>query len=140
MNHGMHVGGGHPPYHGGGRGRGGRGTFGGRGGHNVPPHGSMPIPPAGWYNNNDLNNPPASPSGTPGDTTSTDPQHVVVVLGDGPSNSTNVATVEGVGVATSVPGKDDQNVNVDPLSSMDPLRQNLPDIRGVTAPAVPGEN
>ena len=121
--HGMHS-------HHGGRGR-GRGGYGGRGaGHHLPPT----MPSTGWYHNADLNN-PAAPSITPGDVTSAEPQHVVVVLGDGPSNSTNVAAAETVKAS-----EEEQAGQADPLSSMDPLRQNLPEIGGVAAPAVSGEN
>jgi hypothetical protein len=65
----------------------------------------------------------------------------VVVLGDGPSNSTNVATAESVNASAAVSGQDEQKANTgpDPLSSMDPLRQTLPDMGGVATPAVPGE-
>lgn len=131
MNHGAH----HHHHHGG-RGRGGRGAYGGRGGgNNLPPSGSMPMPPNGWYNNNDV-----SPSAVPGDVGSVDPQHVVVVLGDGPSNSTNVATVESVSASGAVSGQDDPTTSTtDPLSSMDPLRQSLPDIGGVATQSVSGE-
>jgi hypothetical protein len=96
--------------------------------------------PAEWYTTNDMNNPPVSPSATPGDVTSVDPQHVVVVLGDGPNNSTNVAAAESVNASAAVPGQDEQKVTTDPLSSMDPLRQTLPDMGGVATPVVPGEN
>ena len=116
--------------HHGGRGR-GRGGYGGRGaGHHLPPT----MPSTGWYHNADLNN-PAAPSITPGDVTSAEPQHVVVVLGDGPSNSRNVAAAETVKAS-----EEEQAGQADPLSSMDPLRQNLPEIGGVAAPAVSGEN
>ena len=135
MNHGMHGGGGHSQHHGGGRGRGGRGGYGGRGGNNLPP-----MPSTGWYNNNDLNKPPGPPPPNPTDVTSADPQHVVVVLGDGPSNSNNVATADSVNTSAVVSGKDETKANADPLSSMDPLRQTLPDMGGVAAPAVSGEN
>ncbi len=119
-------------HHHGGRGRGGRGGYAGRGGgNNLPPSGLMPS--TGWYNNNN----PVSPSVTPGDA---DPQHVVVVLGDGPSNSNNVATADNVNASAAVIGEDEQKVNADPLSSMDPLRQSLPDMGGAAAPAVTGEN
>jgi hypothetical protein len=137
MNHVVH---GHPHHHGGGRAHGGQGEFGGRGGNNLPPSGSLTMPSTGWYNNNDMNNPPVSPSAVPGDVASVDPQHVVVVLGDGPSNSTNVAAAESVSASAVVSGQDEQKVSTDPLSSMDPLRQTLPDIGGVATPAVPGEN
>lgn len=130
----------HPQLLGGGRGRGDRGVFGGRGGNNLPPSGNLAMPPAGWYTNNDMNNPPVSPSATHGDVASVDPQHVVVVLGDGPSNSTNVAAAESVSASATVPEQDEQKVTTDPLSSMDPLRQTLPDMGGVATPAVPGEN
>ena len=123
--------------HHGGRGRGGRGGYGGRGGggHHLPPT----MPSTGWYHNADLNN-PAAPSTAPGDVTPAEPQHVVVVLGDGPSNSTNVATAESVNASAGGIGEDEQNGQADPLSSMDPLRQSLPEIGGVAAPAVSGEN
>jgi len=140
MNYVVHGGGGHPQHHGG-RGRGGRGGFSGRGGNNLPPSGSMTMPPTEWYSNNDLNNNPSgSPSATTGDVVSSDSPHVVVVLGDGPSNSTNVAIAESAGASAVVSGQDEQNAKVDPLSSMDPLRQSLPDMGGVATPAAPGEN
>jgi len=127
MSHGMHG------HHHGGRGRGGRGGYGGRGGgNNLPPSGSMTMPSTGWYNNN-----PGSPSVTP---VEADPQHVVVVLGDGPSNSTNVAAAENVNTSPAVIGEEEQKVNADPLSSMEPLRQSLPEMGGAAAPPVPGEN
>lgn len=137
INHGINDAEGHPQHHGG---RGGRGAFGGRGGNTLPPSGSMIMPSTGWYNNSDLNNPPDSPTAAPGDVVSADPQHVVVVLGDGPSNSTNVAIAESVSASVAVSGHDEQNANTDPLSSMDPLRQTLPDLGGVAIPAVLGEN
>jgi CUG-BP- and ETR3-like factor len=140
MNYGAHGGGGHPQHHGG-RGRGGRGGFSSRGGNNLPPSGSMTMPPTGWYSNNDLNNnPPGSPSATTGDVASSDSQHVVVVLGDGPSNSTNVAIAESAGASAAVSGQDEQKAKADPLSSMDPLRQSLPDRGDVATPAAPGED
>jgi CUG-BP- and ETR3-like factor len=138
IGHGMHGGGGggHSQHHG------GRGGFGGRGGggNNLPPSSSMSVPSTGWYHNDDLNNPPGPPTATPGDATSTDSQHVVVVLGDGPSNSNNMATSETVNASAAAIGEDAQKVIVDPLSSMDPLRRSLPDMGGVAAPVVSGEN
>ena len=135
----MHGAGGHPHHHGG-RGRGGRGVYGGRGGSNLPPSGSMNMPSTGWYSNNDLNNSQVSPSVAPGDVASADPQHVVVVLGDGPSNSTNVASAENVSASAAVSGQDDKKSSTDPLSSMDPLRQSLPDMGGGATQSLPGEN
>jgi len=128
LNLGVDVGGSHPKHHGGGRGRGGRGAFNGRGGNNLPPSGSMAMPSTGWYDNNDLNYAPASPSTTSGDVPSADSPSVVVVLGDGPSNSTNVTTTETVSASAAVPGQDEQRASKDPLSSMDPLRHSLPDM------------
>lgn len=139
VNQGVHGSGGHPHHHGG-RGRGGRGAYGGRGGNNLPPSGSMTMSSTGWYGNNDLNKSSAIPSAAPSDVASADPQHVVVVLGDGPSNSTNVATAESVSALAVVSGQDDQKSNTDPLSSMDPLRQTLPDMGGVATQSVTGEN
>ena len=155
LNHGAHVAGGgggggrgggyHQHQGGGGRGRGGRGAFNGRGGggaNNLPPPGTMVMPSTGWYDDNDINNPPGSPSAAPVAGASAEAQHVVVVLGDGPSNSANVTTAETVGTSVAVTGPDEQQPGVtDPLSSMDPLRHTLPDIGGVATPAaVPGEN
>lgn len=141
MNHGVHAGGGHPQHHGSGRGRGGRGAFSGRGGgNNLPPSGPVNMGSSGWYNNNDLTSPPASPSATTGDVASADNQNVVVLLGDGPSNSANVSTVESVNTPAAVAAPEEQSQVMDPLASMDPLRNALPDMGGVAAPAVPGEN
>eukprot|EP00532_Pseudo-nitzschia_australis_P004363 CAMPEP_0168200294 /NCGR_PEP_ID=MMETSP0139_2-20121125/22960_1 /TAXON_ID=44445 /ORGANISM="Pseudo-nitzschia australis, Strain 10249 10 AB" /LENGTH=579 /DNA_ID=CAMNT_0008125501 /DNA_START=425 /DNA_END=2164 /DNA_ORIENTATION=- len=137
MNHGMHIGG-HPQHHGGGRGRGGRGAFNGRGGNNLPPSG--PMSSSGWHRNtNDMNNIPCSTSTVSNDVGSGEAQNVVVVLGDGPSNSTNVATAETVVTSSVLPRKDEHQVNSDPLSQMDALGQTLPDIGAVTTTPVPSE-
>jgi len=138
-------------------GGGGRVAFGGRGGMNLPPSGPMARSSSGWYNNERNSGPPyATQILPPGDNASGDSHHVVVVVGDDP-NSPNVtaATVissvggSGGGGTTSnstIVGSDEQQHqkqgnNNDPLSSMEPLRQTLPDIGGVTdTQAVLGEN
>lgn len=147
MNHGMHPGGAgsHPQHHGGGRGRGGQVAFSGRGGNNLPPSGPMTMSHTGWYNStNDLNKTTSPPSATPGDVGSGEAQNVVVVLGDGPSNSTNVATVETVVTSnctsSAAPRQDEHQATSDPLSKMDPLGQTLPDIGDVATTPVPSDN
>jgi len=132
------------PHHGGGRGGGSRGTFSGRGGGtNLPPSGPMAIS-TGWYNND--RNVPSSSSGAEmvptGEAASGDPHHVVVVVGEDPTtnvtSSTGVSSASGGGEIRNA--ADEQQLGTDPLSSMEPLRQTLPDIGGVASPAVPGEN
>lgn len=146
------------PHHGGGGGRGGgggQGAFGDRGGSNLPPSGPMAVS-TGWYNENDDRIPSGSSPSAPqnhssGDVASGgDQHHVVVVVGDDPNspNVTAAAVVTSAGgggttvnTTTTTAGSDEQQPgNNDPLSSMEPLRQTLPDIGSVATTAVPGEN
>lgn len=127
----MGVGGPVGHMHGGGRGRGGRGPYNpGRGSNNLPP-----MPSTGWYNTNNDGQPIPTTGGVVDES-----QHVRVVLGDNPSNSTNVTTVDPAGNSPVAPGQDEHQTSSDPLSSMDPLRQTLPDIGGVATPPVSGDN
>lgn len=148
--------------------RGGRGAYGGRGGtNNLPPSGPMAMSSTGWYNNNnDQNQQSGLPSpGTqnlPSDgnvgssSAGGDSKQVVVVVGDDPNspNVTAAASVNnksgggggGTGTTSSetmIARQDNQQKqgnNADPLSSMEPLHQALPDIGGVATSAMPGEN
>jgi hypothetical protein len=109
---------------------GGGGYVGGRG-MNLPPSGPMAMS-AGWYNR------PAGPAAPPDPPQDSD-------SGGGGINQSLVASDTAAGgaaspgdVANNLSGTDGQSCS-DPLSSMEPLRQTLPDVGGAATSAA-GEN
>jgi hypothetical protein len=101
----------------------------GRVGMNLPPSGPMAMS-AGWYNRSSAGVPPstlADPNGR--DLASHGP-----VCDDPTAPTTGLTTGGAIN-----PSGPDGHPGMDPLSSMDPLRQALPDVGGVATPAVVGD-
>ena len=99
------------------------------------------MPSGGFYNaTNDLNDNPSPPPAVSGSIASGEAKNVVVVLGNGPSNSTNVPTTETAVATSAVSRQDKHKATSDPLSKMDPLGQTLPDIGGAATAAVSHDN
>lgn len=94
----------------------------GRGGINLPPSGPMAMS-AGWYTRSAPGVPPRVPS---------DPHGIAV---DNPAAPTDVLPT----VGTINPAGLDGQLGNDALSSMEPLRQALPDVGVAATPALVGE-
>jgi hypothetical protein len=90
----------------------------------LPPSGPMAIS-AGWYNR-PMNVPPNDPN----------------FVGEDPSAAAAAVAANGASpgnAASNTPGPDGQSGS-DPLSSMEPLRQTLPDVAGAATSAAAGDS
>jgi len=111
------------------------GQYGGRN-MNLPPSGPMAMS-AGWYNNRSGTPNSNGPSNVPQDPNNPGAINHSLVAGDDPAAASAASPAN----ATSNPsGPGDGQQGPDPLSSMEPLRQTLPEVGGTATSAAAGEN